>query len=198
MKAFITNLKGDYIVKNTYVTSYFPLFTIIFFSFSLAFRTEMVLLDFLKKAGIYKGMLEFFSEGGIKLSLLILLLIMYFMVFAALKIIADTLNQCSLLFFSRDSEGESLKKIRNGTIIYLVGSAVSIIAMYSFVGIAIVFGLTTIAYFIYFLYQISSKLTTTGLIGIVFFQVLTWSTLLVGVYYLGVKVYNSIIGSLPI
>ncbi|GAE44607.1 membrane protein [Mesobacillus boroniphilus JCM 21738] len=61
-----------------------------------------------------------------------------------------------------------------------------------------IFAVATMVYFIYFVYKISPKLTMAGLIGIVFFQVILWSTLVLGIIYLAVKVYNSLIASLPI
>ncbi|WP_053433871.1 DUF5366 family protein [Sporosarcina globispora] len=71
-------------MKNTYLMSYFPLLAIILFSISLAIKTQIELVHFLQKSGIYNGLLEFFSEGGVKLSLTVLLLFVNFMVFAAL------------------------------------------------------------------------------------------------------------------
>ncbi|WLR55769.1 DUF5366 family protein [Mesobacillus subterraneus] len=185
-------------MRNPYLTSYFPLLSIIIFSLSLSVRTETELISILKNAGIYDGMLEFFSDTGIKLSLLILLVVVYFMVFAAMKLLADTINEVSLLFFSKDHDGESLYLIRHGATIYFVGSVISLLSFYSFIGIMTIFTVTTLVYFIYFVYKISAKLTMTGLIGIVFFQVILWSTLVLGIIYLAVKVYNSLIASLPI
>ncbi|MDZ5472074.1 DUF5366 family protein [Bacillus sp. 31A1R] len=185
-------------MKNTYLTSYFPLLSIILFSLTLAINVEMVLLDFLRKTGIYEGMKEFFTDGGIKLALLFLLLIAFFMVFAALKLIADTINELSLLFFSRDSEGDSLKLIRSGSTIYFFGGAISLLSMYSFIGIALILALTTVIYFVYFVYKVSPTLSIIGVSGLIFFQVLVWSSLLLGVFYLSIRVYNSIMASLPI
>lgn len=185
-------------MKNTYLTSYFPLLSILLFSLSLSIRVEMTVIDVLKNAGIYEGMKEFFSDGGIKLSLLVLLLVVFFMIFAALKLIADTINELSLLFFSKDSEGESLKQIRSGSIIYFLGGAISLVSLYSFIGIGAIFAIATVVYFIYFVYRISSSMTFLGIIGVIFFQVVIWSSLLTGVLFIAVKVYNSILASLPI
>jgi hypothetical protein len=198
---FIRNMKElseAAIMKNPYLTSYFPLLTIIMFSLSLSIRTEMELVAILKNTGIYEGMLEFFSETGIKLSLLTLLMVLFFMVFAALKLIADTINEVSLLFFSKDHEGESLKLIRNGASIYFAGGIVSLFSIYSFIGIGAIFAFATLIYFIYFVYRISPNLTIAGVFGTVFFQVILWCTLVLGIIYLAVKVYNSIMASLPI
>lgn len=185
-------------MKNPYLTSYFPLLAIIMFSLSLALRTEMVLIEILKNAGIHEGMLEFFSAAGIKLALLALLMVMFFMVFAAMKLVADTINEISLLFFTKDHEGESLKLIRHGATIYFAGGVASLFSIYSFAGIGLIFTLTTMIYFIYFVYKISPNLSMSGVMGIVFFQVILWSTLLLGIIYIMIKVYNSIMASLPI
>lgn len=185
-------------MKNTYLTSYFPLLSILLFSLSLSIRVEMTLIEILKNAGIYEGMKEFFSVGGIKLALLLLLLIAFFMVFAALKLVADTINELSLLFFSKESDGESLKQIRSGSIVYFIGGALSLLSLYSFLGISAIFLGTTIVYFIYFVFKISSSMTMAGMIGVIFFQVVIWSSLLTGVIYVAVKVYNSLMASLPI
>ncbi|WP_268563838.1 DUF5366 family protein [Peribacillus frigoritolerans] len=77
--------------------------------------------------GIYQGMLEFFSEAGIKLALLIVLLLLFFMVFAALKLISDTILALSLLFLSKDSEGKALNSVRKGSVIYVIGGCLFIV-----------------------------------------------------------------------
>lgn len=185
-------------MKNTYLMSYFPLVSIILFSLSLAMLVEVKLLQILRETGIYNGMQEFFSESGIKLSLLLLLLIVFFMVFAALKLIANTINELSLLFFSKDFEGDSLKLVRKGAIIYFIGSIISLASTSSFIGIVAIFCLTTISYFVFYVFKVSQNLTISGVIGLIFFQVFTWSTLLIGVFYIVIKVYNSVIASLPL
>lgn len=185
-------------MKNPYLTSYFPLLSIILFSLSLAVKAEMEIDRVLKTTGIYEGMLEFFSETGIKLSFLALLLAVFFMVFAALKLIADTINEVTLLFFSKDTEGDSLKQIRQGAMIYFTGGVASFFSIYSFVGICAIFAVATLVYFIYFIYKISPALSIAGLAGAVFFQVIVWCTLVLGIFYLAVKVYNSLMASLPI
>lgn len=185
-------------MKNTYFTSYFPLLAIMLFCLSLSIRIEMTLLDFLKETGIYEGMREFLSDSGIRLSLLAGLFLLLFMVFAALKLIADTVNELSLLFFSKDLEGESLKEIRSGSLIYLIGGALSILSIFSYAGIIGIFLLCSLIYFIFFVYKISPSLSVAGTIGIVFFHVIFWAAFFTGVFYLGVKLYNSLIAGLPI
>lgn len=186
------------IMKNIYLHSYFPLLSIVLFSLAISFRVEMLLIQFLQRTGLYDGMGEFFSETGIKIALLLLLFAIFFMLFAALKLIADTLNELSLLFFSKDSRGEALTQVKGGSFIFFLGGIFSLFSLHSVWGIGILFFLTTITYFIYFVYKVSSHLSIVGLIGLVFFQVMTWATLIVGFGYIVMKVYNSIIASLPI
>lgn len=185
-------------MKNTYITSHFPLISIILYSTSLSIYTEMELIKQLKNLGIYEGMLEFFSENGIKLSLFVLLALLFFMVFSALKLIADTVIGLSLLFFSKDAEGRFLNKFRTGSSFYLISGALSLLSVQHILGIAGLFAGTTLIYFIYFVYKVSASLSLAGLIGMVFYHVIFWFTFFLGIVYLGVKLYNSFLASLPI
>ncbi|MCH1625501.1 DUF5366 family protein [Ferdinandcohnia quinoae] len=185
-------------MKNTYFTGYFPLISIMLFSISLAIYTEINALVLLKQVGIYRGMQEFFSVAGINLAIFFLFFLFYFMLFAALKLIADTLLELSLLFFSKDRKGDSLQRIRMGSTFYLVGAVASLFSINSLYGIIGIFFLVTVIYFIYFVYKIHATLSFTGLIGIVFFHILIWCTFFTTVIYLCIKLYNSMIASLPI
>jgi hypothetical protein len=185
-------------MKNTYFTSYFPLISILLYSMSLGIYTEIKFVKKLKDLGIYSGMLEFFSESGIKLALFFLLSLAFFMLFAALKLIADTMIELSFLFFSKDKIGENLQTIRTGSAFYLVSGMLSLLTVNDLKGILGLFLITTFIYFIFFVYKVSGSLTGPGLIGLVFFHVLFWSTFTFGVVYLCVKLYNSMIASLPV
>ncbi|KEZ47797.1 MULTISPECIES: DUF5366 family protein [Metabacillus] len=185
-------------MKNTYFTSYFPLIAILLFSTSLSISTVSEIVGLLKRLGVYGGMLEFFSESGIKLALFTVFALIYFMVFSALKLISDTVTELSLLFFSKDAEGESLKKIRLGSAFYLAGGGVSLLLVQFGAAIIAVFLLATVCYFIFAVYQFSFFLTSFSLIGLVLFHVLFWSVFLFGILYICMKLYNSLLASLPI
>jgi len=185
-------------MKNTYFTSYFPLITILLFSASLSIVTVMIVIDFLQVFGIYDGMLEFFSNSGIKLALFIVFSLLFFMLFSALKLIANTVTELSLLFFSKDVAGENLTKIRGGSSIYLIGGALSIAAVqypYAIIGI---FLLSTLIYFVFIVYKFSQSLTSLSLIGLVLFHVLFWFIFILGTLYLCFRLYNSVMASLPV
>lgn len=101
-------------MKNTYLTGYFPLIAILLFSSSLSISTSLYALKMLSSFGMYDGMLDYFSEKGIRLALFAAFALLYFMVLSALKLIANTVTELSLLFFANDPEGNNLKKTQNG------------------------------------------------------------------------------------
>lgn len=185
-------------MKNTYFTSYFPLISILLFSTSLSISTVMTVVKQLQRLGVYGGMLEFFSENGINLSLFIVFALIYFMIFSALKLIADTVTELSLLFFSKDADGESLKKIRLGSSFFLIASALSLLLVKYGAFIIAVFLLAALCYFVFVVYQFSFSLTSLSLIGLVLFHVLFWSIFLFGILYICMRLYNSVLASLPV
>ncbi|WP_348639474.1 DUF5366 family protein [Salibacterium salarium] len=158
-------------MRNTYLTSHFPLFSILLFSISFSLYFEKKLTAWLMNIGLYKGMLEFFSETGIQLTLLFFLVLFFFMIFSALKLIVDTVMELSLLFFSQDVEGNELQKIRGGTWIYLIASVCSLFLVRVPVGILILFLSATVIYFIYFVYKVGESMSGARLFGIIFFHV---------------------------
>ncbi|WP_042352174.1 DUF5366 family protein [Bacillus massiliigorillae] len=185
-------------MRSTYFTGYFPLISIILFSLSYAIYSEGQAMEVLKTMGLYGGLLEFFSDTGIKLTLLFILFLLFFMMFSALKLIADTLLQISLLLFSKEISGDSLKSVRVGSIIYLIGSGVSIFCNISFAAITLVFFITSMIAFTYFIYKASAYLSSAGLMGMIFFHTFVWCSLIAVVGYSVLKLYNSLLASLPI
>ncbi|MBC2806334.1 DUF5366 family protein, partial [Rhizobium ruizarguesonis] len=91
-------------MKNTYWTGYFPLVAILLFSSSLSISTSLHVMKILQTLGMYQGMLDYFSEKGIRLALFAAFALVYFMLFSALKLIANTVTELSLLFFTNDPE----------------------------------------------------------------------------------------------
>ncbi|WP_017728817.1 YufK family protein [Halalkalibacterium ligniniphilum] len=185
-------------MKNTYLTSHFPLISILLFSTSFALFTETYIVNQLKELGLYEGMREFFSDSGIKLTLLFLAMLFFFMVFSALKLIADTINELSMLFFSKDEEGNELKKIRGGSWIFLVASLTSLAFISYPLGIVLLLCLSCFVYFVYFVYKVNESLSGAGLVGFIFFQVIFWFSFLLAVIYACLKLYNSFMASLPL
>lgn len=185
-------------MKNTYLTSHFPLLSIIMFSLSFAIYTENYVIDLLDKLGIYAGLIEFFTERGIKITLLFVLLLFFFMVFSALKLIADTIVQISLLFFSKDVEGKDLNKIRAGSWIYLCSAVIALLLSKYIELIVMIFLVATSVYFIYFLYKLNDSLSGFRIVGIVMFHLLFWSSFCLAIFYTLTRLYNGIIASLPL
>jgi hypothetical protein len=147
--------------------------------------------------GIYNGMREFISESGIKLTLLFLMQLFFFMVFSALKLIADTTIELSMLFFSKDEEGNELNKVKTGSWIYLIASILSLVFAQHILLIVGLFLVASLSYFVFLIYKISHSLSPAGLIGFIFFQVIFWSTFILTIVLALVKLYNSFMASLP-
>ncbi len=190
--------KGRFSLKNTYLTSHFPLISILLFSISFSLYTQGFIVQKLNELGVYHGMTEVFSESGIKLTLLFLLMLLYFMIFAALKLIADTIVELSLLFFSKDQEGTELTKIRSGSWLYLIGGLLSLLFFQKIVVVALVLLVVTFSYFVYFVSKVSSSLSTIGLVGLIFFHVFFWFSFTLAIFYALIKLYNSFVASLPV
>ncbi|MGG4042250.1 YufK family protein [Bacillus smithii] len=186
-------------MKNTYLTGYFPFLTILLFSLSLAIYVEDTIMNFLKQIGIYQGMLGIISETELKLAVMIGLIAVFFMVLSALKVVAETINELSLLFFSTDTDGDILKNVRNGSLIFLAGGLVSLCSYASIIGIIAIFLLTVLIYFIYFVYKISPSLTTSfKLVGFICFQIVVWGFITSALLYMILKIYNTAMAGLPI
>jgi hypothetical protein len=185
-------------MRNTYVTGYLPLIAIILYSMAFGIYVEMEIIRLLKKFGLYGGMLEFFSENGIKLTLFFLASLLFFMFFSALKLIADTIIQLSMLFFSKDRQGAVLNEIRFGSMFYVFSGMLSLLFGNYIIVIAAFFLVTTLVYFIYFVYKTYSTLSLTGLIGMVFFHVAFWFAFVLTIVYVCIKLYNSFLESMPL
>lgn len=191
---------GDYgaNMKNTYITSYFPLLAIILFSLSFAVYLENQSLIILKKIGLYEGLSEFFSGEEIKLTILFIIFLLFFMMFSAIKLISDTILQLGLLLFSKEISGESLKSARLTSIIYCTGGMLSIFCSFSIYAVGLVFFITTMIAFTYIVYKASFYLSAGGLVGFVFFQTFSVGVILAAVSYVAIKLYNGLLASLPI
>lgn len=190
--------RGCIHIRNTYITSHFPLLSILIFSFSFALYTEYNMIHWLEMLGIYSGLLEFFSETSLKLSLLFLLTLFYFMFFSALKLIANTVNELALFFFSKDQDGQVLTKIRTGSIIFIVGSIFSLLFTQSLLILMIIFAIVCFAYFLFFMFKVSEYLTIGSTFGMVFMILLFWATFIFSVTYIGLRVYNALLATLSI
>lgn len=184
--------KGLFYMKNTYLTGYFPLIAILLFSSSLSISTSLYALKMLSSFGMYDGMLDYFSEKGIRLALFAAFALLYFMVLSALKLIANTVTELSLLFFANDPEGNNLKKLRMGSMIYLGGGILSFVLLQNVIWIVIWFAVVTLAYFVFTVYRIYSTLSLMSLVGFILLELLFWFTFVIGILFIFIKLYNSI------
>ena len=184
-------------MKNPYVFGFLPLITIVLFSLSFATYTMNIVIDLFKVIGVYSGMREFLSDLELKLFLLIILALIYFMVFSAMKLIAETIHEIGMLFFSKDFEGKTMSQARGGYVVFLVGAIVSAVGFQSIQLLLIIFLMTAFIYFVYVVYKLSSSMSLSGTLGLVMFEIIVWSLFITLVIYIIIKLYNGIVASLP-
>ncbi|WP_054712221.1 DUF5366 family protein [Bacillus sp. JCM 19041] len=185
-------------MKNQYLTGHLPLMSILLFSLSLSLFGQRFALSWLEDNGILAGMTQILSENEIRLALIVVLLLLFFMVFSALKLIADTVNSLSLLFFSNDGEGELWQKMHGGAWIYFGASILSLITNQFLIFIVILIIAASFAYLLVVIYRIAESLTIPGLIGFVCFQLLFWAAFLFTIIYFIFRLYNTFVAGLPL
>lgn len=184
-------------MKNPYLYGYLPLITIILFSFTFGIFAVSESLQLFQSIGVYNGMREFLSDLELRFVLLIVFALIFFMLFSALKLIGETIHELGMLFFSKDQAGETINAGRDGYVIFFFGAFASVIGIQSMVILITIFLATVICYFIFNVYKMSQYMSLTGVIGLIFFEILSWFILLTLIAYALVKLYNGILASLP-
>jgi hypothetical protein len=184
-------------MRNPYIFGYLPFVTIVLFSLTFGVYTVGVSIELFKSIGLYAGMREFLTDIQLRVFLLVIYTLCFFMIFSALKLIAETIHETAMLFFSKDVEGESYSKARGGNVIYFFGALASSGGINSIKILACVFLLTTFVYFIYVVYKLSKFMTIVSTIGLIIFEITVWSVLVSVIIYILLKLYNGVIASLP-
>jgi Family of unknown function (DUF5366) len=188
--------KSKRMKKNVYMTGYLPLFSIILFSCSFAIYIERLVIKKLKYFGVYQGMLELFESHVIHLSVWFCLFLLFFMGFAALKLLSDTLTHLSMFFFSKDTEGVLLQQSKSGGWFFFAGGMLAIVLNHSILLMIILFVSAALVYFFYFLLKIGSSFSTAGIMGMVFIHLFFWSGFGLLVVYTVLRLYNAFVSSI--
>ena len=184
-------------MKNPYLYGYLPLITIILFSLTFGLFTVTESIVLFKSIGVYSGMREFLSEIQMRIFLLIVFGLCYFMLFSALKLIGETIHELAMLFFSKDLEGKTVHEARGGNVIFFFGALASAIGIQSFWILLIIFIATTFIYFVYVIYKLSNYMTFGATVGVMLFEIVIWFVFLTLIVYVVFKLYNGIVSSLP-
>jgi len=184
-------------MKNPYIFGYLPFVTIVLFSLTFGVYTVGVSVELFKEIGLYAGMREFLTDIQLRIFLLVIYALLFFMVFSALKLIAGTIHETAMLFFSKDVKGESYSEAKGGNVIYFFGALVSAGGISSIIVLAVIFLLTTFIYFIYVVYKLSKFMTIGRTMGLIIFEIIIWSVLISTIVYILLKLYNGVIASLP-
>lgn len=183
---------------NPYLFGYLPFITVLLYSSVFGVYSVGISIELFYTIGLYEGMREFLSDIQLRLFLLVVYALFFFMFFSALKLIGETIHNSAMLFFSKDLEGKSYVEARAGSVIYFVGSIITAAGIHSIKIMGILFLTTTVIYFIYTVFKLSKFMSPLNMIGLISFEVLTWGVLLSGVVYIVLKLYNGVLASLPI
>ncbi|MBB4827004.1 hypothetical protein HNO89_004295 [Sporosarcina luteola] len=184
-------------MRNPYLFGYLPFVTISLFSLTFGVYTVSASVGFFREIGLYAGMREFLTDAQLRLFLLIIYALIFFMVFSALKLIAETIHETAMLFFSKDAKGESYSEARGGNVIYFFGALASVVGIQSITILLAVFVLTTLIYFVYIVYKLTKFMTLGSTVGLIAFEILIWSLFLSCILYILIKLYNGVMASLP-
>lgn len=184
-------------MRNPYIFGYLPFVTIVLFSLTFGVYTVGMSVNLFKEIGLYAGMREFLTDIQLRVFLLIIYALFYFMIFSALKLIAETIHETAMLFFSKDTEGESYSKARSGNVIYFFGALTSAGGIHSINILTGIFLLTTFIYFIYVIYKMSKFMSIPSTIGIIMFEIIVWSLFVSSILYILLRLYNGVVASLP-
>lgn len=184
-------------MKNPYLYGYLPFFAVLFFSLTFGVYTVSASMSLLSGIGLYNGMLEFLTDFELRVFLLILFALCYFMLFSALKLVGTTIHEMGMLFFSKDKEGEAMRHGRGANVIFFFGSLGSAAGIQSFYVLVSIFLLTVFVYFVFLIFKLSSYMSVTGMIGLMMFEILSWGVFTGFVVYVLVKLYNSLMAALP-
>lgn len=184
-------------MKNPYLYGYLPFFAVILLSLTFGIFAVTQLMDLFHAIGIYDGMREFLSDFELRIFLLIIVALLFFMLFSALKLIGETVHELAMLFFSKDKEGQTIHAARGGYVIFFFGALATVVGMQSIVILISIFIVTVCTYFIYAVYKTSYFMSIGGLIGLVVFEIVVWGVFLAAVIYVALILYNGILASLP-
>ena len=185
-------------MKNPYLFGYLPFVTVVLFSLTFGVYGVGESIIFFKEIGLYQGMREFLSDFQLRIFLLTMYTLLFFMVFAALKLIATTIHETALLFFLKEEADASYSASRSGAVIYFVGALVSAFGIQSWKALVLIFIISTFAYFIYVVYKLSPFMTLTNTVGLIFFQIVVWSVLLAVLIFIIIRLYNGLLASIPL
>lgn len=184
-------------MRNPYIYGYLPFVTIVLFSLTFGVYTVGVSIDLFKEIGLYAGMREFLTDMQLRIFLLVIYTLFFFMVFSAMKLIAETIHETAMLFFSKDVEGKSYSEARGGNVIYFFGALASAGGIQSIQLLVGIFLLTTFVYFVYVVYKLSKFMTLISTLGLIIFEITVWSVLILIIIYILLRLYNGVMASLP-
>lgn len=184
-------------MKNPYLFSYLPFVSVLVYSLTFGVYTVGISLDLFREIGLYGGMREFLTDLQLRVFLLIIYALFFFMLFSALKLIGETIHDTAMLLFAKDVDGISYREAKGGRLIYFIGAFATAGGIHSIQIMGVLFLITTFIYFIYVCFKLSKFMTLFSMVGLIFFEILMWGSFLSLVVYILLRLYNGVLASLP-
>ncbi|GGG24684.1 hypothetical protein GCM10007425_19070 [Lysinibacillus alkalisoli] len=184
-------------MKNPYFFGFLPLVTILFFSMSFGIFAVNESLLLFKKIGIYAAMREFLTDFELRTFLFICFIVLFFMLFAAIKLIGETVHAIGMLFFAKFTEEQPFIDTRSSYVVLFIGACVSFIGMNHLFLLLSVSAITIIAYFIVVMARLTTNLSFFNVLLLLLFEFVIYTVIILGIAYAVVKLYNTLLASLP-
>jgi len=184
-------------LKNIYYTSFFGLFSIMFFGISFTLFFFQLAINFISTSGMLEPLKGVMPEKDIRILLFIGILFVLFSLLSALKVLGQTIWEMGLLFFSKDEEGKALLDTKKISYLFIIGGLISVPLNSSILLSVSVLGATFIAYLIYFLIKQSKSFSVVGMFGFVLFQVIVWGSIGSGIAYIYFTLASTYLKNMP-
>lgn len=184
-------------MKNPYLFGFLPLITILLFSMTFGLFAVNESLVLFKNIGIYAAMSEFLSDVELRIFLFICFVVLFFMIFSAIKLVGESVHTVGMLFFAKVNEENPPQESKVLYSILLIGAAISVVGINSFPLLIIIAVSTLVIYFIATMVRLTEYLGFGSVIGLLVFEFAMWTLLVVTLAYVLVKLYNSLLSSLP-
>ncbi|HJV46287.1 MAG TPA: DUF5366 family protein [Bacillota bacterium] len=185
-------------------THYSIFFALLLFSTAFSLNAELWMIQKLNNFGLYHSLLEVLSEKYVKISLWIMLFLLFFMFFAALKLAAETLMELSIFVFVRSVQTEQTaetveiktKGVSWSGRFFLVFGLISIFCFPFLIILILLFLLASVLSFMMTLYRLSDQMEVFQMIGFVFLNFFFWGASASTVVYILLKLFNGLTKSI--
>lgn len=198
MRDVIKDKEASTLSKVQHFTHYLSFFSILLFSTAFSINAELYLMEQLNQYGLYKSFMEAFSEGYVKITIWFALFLFYFMLFSAIKLIANTVMELSIFFFCKSEPNATFPSHPWASTLYLGLAVISIFCAKSIVILAGIYLGAGIIAFALLIHKVADRLSLPRIVGVVFMHFMFWAVFLFAVLNVLLKLYNGVVRSIGI